>query len=266
MFYEISLVLLITVSQVSSGNVLMDTNNINGFKLKFWKNTQEILLSENRFVIDGAENFCIVNFQRERLKGFHFEGYVSFYKSKCGLGEVFFGFTGGFLTEIVECPHFVPAKRWTFIGFQEYDIEDAIVESRRFEHYEYWDGRQFLKLIEHREKFYSYAMKDKLMCDVNIKRIDFKSHPYPIPNFDMSSDCRKVEKLGAVNSENFWYESAFHLIHNEQFKRENQRRNNFVAGSERRVINVEFLYGNEERFLSSKIYPHVPPDQQVSCH
>ena len=240
-------------------------SHIIGFKLKFWKSTQEIQFSEDkrneRFMI-AKKNYCIVNFLRTRFRQFHFEGDVNFYQSRCGNGQIFFGFSGEFLTEIVRCSHFIPEQRWTFVGFQEYDIEDAIVESRRFEFFEYSDGKATLKMIKHGDKFYSYAVKDKFMCDASFSDIDFKSHSYPIPKFTISTHCMKMTKLGTVNSENFWYESAFHLINNEHFKSDNKKGKKFVSGTPRpSVINVDYLYGGEAGFLASKVYPHVPVSQ-----
>ena len=255
--------LILVICQLSRGSGFdaSQKSYINGFKLKFWKNTQEIQFSDERFLI-AKKNFCLVNFQRSRFKQFHFEGDVNFYQSRSGNGEIFFGFSGGFLTDIVKCTHIIPEQRWTFVGFQEHDIEDAIIESRRFESYEYSDGKTSLKMINLGERFYSYAVKDQFMCDVSLSGIDFKSHPYPIPKFKTSNDCKTVMKLGPVHSENFWYESAFHLINNEQFKRDNKKGKTFVSGSQRpSVINVDYLYGNEAQFLASKVYPHVPPSQ-----
>ena len=259
--------IVLIICQLNRGNGF-DTrqrNHINGFKLKFWKNTQEIQFSEDkrngRFMI-ANKNYCIVNFLRTRSRQFHFEGNVNFYQSRCGNGQIFFGFSGGFLTEIVKCTHFIPEQRWTFVGFQEYDIEDEIIESRRFELYEYSDGKATLKMINHGERFYSYSIKDKFICDVSFSDIDFKSHSYPIPKFDISNNCNKITKLGTVHSENFWYESAFHLINNEHFKSDNKKAKKFVSGTPRpSVINVDYLYGGEAGFLASKVYPHVPPGQ-----
>ena len=262
-----NLIFYVIVCQLNFGDGF-DTrqrSHINGFKLKFWKSTQELQFSEDkrngRFMI-ANKNYCIVNFLRARFRQFHFEGDVNFYQSRCGNEQIFFGFSGDFLTEIVECTHFFPEQRWTFVGFQEYDIEDAIIESRRFEFYEYSDGNASLKMINYGERFYSYTVKDQFICDVSFSDIDFKSHPYPIPKFDISNICKKMTKLGPVDSENFWYESAFHLINNEQFKSDNKKVTKFVSGSGRpSVINVDYLYGGEAQFLASKVYPHVPPSQ-----
>ena len=256
--------LLFIICQLScgSGFYASQKSYINGFKLKFWKNTQEIQFSEDERFIIAKKNFCIVNFQRTRFKQFHFEGDVNFYQSKSGNGEIFFGFSGGFLTDIVKCTHIIPEQRWTFVGFQEHDIEDAIIESRRFEFYEYSDGKTSLKMINLGEKFYSYAVKDQFIYDVSLSGIDFKSRPYPIPKFEISNDCKTMMNVGPVHSENFWYESAFHLINNQQFKSDNKKGKKFVPGSQRpSVINVDYLYGGEAQFLASKVYPHVPPSQ-----
>ena len=63
-------------------DALQSAANLNGFKLKYFKTALENKFSENKFV-KAKRNFCIVNFERRRLKQFHFKRDVAFFHPRC---------------------------------------------------------------------------------------------------------------------------------------------------------------------------------------
>ena len=68
-------------------DALQSAANLNGFKLKYFKTALENKFSENKFV-KAKLNFCIVNFERKRLKQFHFKRDVNFFQPRCNNIEV----------------------------------------------------------------------------------------------------------------------------------------------------------------------------------
>ena len=243
-------------------------SNLRGFKLKYYKSAQEKLFSENKFV-RAKNNFCIVNFERERIKQFHFKSDVIYYNSRCGDFEnhVYFGFANGSLTDIVKCRHFTPDERWNFVNFEQFDLENVQVFLRKFVEFTFWSENLTVKIFQHRETFYHYAKtNDRHICDVTIEKIDFQSKFYPVLQVHNLTECRNIDKLGVVNSGNFWYASAFHLLHNQRFKIENQdlKKKRYSIGSRRNtVVNIQ-MYGSEQTFLSTKIYPNIPKNQTIT--
>ena len=240
--------------------------NLNGFKLKFFKSAQEKQFSENKFV-RAQNNFCIVNFDRERIRQFHFKGDVSYYNSRCGNvnDHVYFGFSNGSLTDIVKCPHFVPEQRWSFANFEQFDLADVQLFLRKFVQFTFWSDNAAVKIFQHKDTFYHYAQTNHHhIWDVTIEKIDFKSEIFPVPLFSNLTNRRNIDRLGPDHSGNFWYESAFYLLNNQQFKIENQshKKKKYSSGSRRpTVLNVQ-MYGSEENFLSTKIYPNIPTNNQ----
>ena len=61
---------------------LQTAANLNGFKLKYFKSALENKFRENKFV-KAKPNFCIVNFERRRLKQFQFKRDVTFFNPRC---------------------------------------------------------------------------------------------------------------------------------------------------------------------------------------
>ena len=57
----------------------------------------------------------------------------------------------------------------------------------------------------------------------------------------------------------FWYEAARHLLANSYFRHlQNKKYSKMPQQRERdRVSLIEFLYGTEENFLNTKIYPNI---------
>lgn len=259
------LLFLLYWSKLSVGR--QTPSNLNGFKLKYFKSAQEKHFSDNKFV-QAQDNFCILNFERERIKQFHFKSNVRYYKSRCGnleTNNVYFGFSNGSLTDIVECQHFIPDLRWNFANFEQFDLADVQLFLRKFVQFTFWSAKKTVKIFQHKETFYHYAKtSDHHICDMDMEKIDFNSNIFPIPQFTNINECRNIDKLGTVYSGNFWYESAFYLLNNQRFKSEHQKikKKNYSTGSRRKtVINVQ-MYGSEQNFLSTKIYPNIPKCQQ----
>ncbi len=63
-------------------DALQTVANLNGFKLKYFKTALENKFSQNKFV-KAKPNFCIVNFERRRLKQFQFKRDVTFFNPRC---------------------------------------------------------------------------------------------------------------------------------------------------------------------------------------
>ena len=250
-------------------DALKTPSNLNGFKLKYYKTSLEIKFSENKFV-KARLNFCILNFERRRLKEFHFKRDVTYFHSRCGNfnSNVYFGFANGSLTDIVKCRFFTPNERWSFAYFQQNDMEDSPpLFLRKFVQLEFWNGNETLKIFQHQEKFHYYAKpSNHLICDVTVENIDFNPLLYPVPKFNNINNCKKIDKLGSINSDNFWYETAFHLLNDQQFKLENQNlmKKKYVTGPRRQVVLNIKMYQDEQTFLSTKIYPNIPSDQQAN--
>ena len=145
-------------------------------------------------------------------------------------------------------------------------MEDSPLFLRKFVQFEFWNGNVTLKIFQHQEQFHYFAKTtDEKICDVKVKRIDFKSLLYPVPEIHSLSKCKNTDRLGTINSDNFWYENAFHLLHNQQFKldNQNQKEKKYVTGSKRQVVLNIQMYQDEQTFLSTKIYPNIPSDQQA---
>ena len=180
--------------------------------------------------------------------------------------DVYFGFANGSLTDIVNCKFFTPDESWSFANFQQTDMEDSPLFLRKFVQFEFWNGNLTLKIFQHQEQFHYFVKTtNEKICDVTVKRIDFKSLLYPVPEFNSLSKCKSTDRLGSINSDNFWYENAFHLLNNEQFKidNQNQKEKKYVTGSRREVVLNIQMYQDEQTFLSTKIYPNIPPEQQA---
>ena len=138
---------------------------------------------------------------------------------------------------------------------------------RKFVQLEFWNGNETLKIFQHQEKFHYYAKpSNHLICDVTVENIDFNPLLYPVPKFNNINNCKKIDKLGSINSDNFWYETAFHLLNDQQFKLENQNlmKKKYVTGPRRQVVLNIKMYQDEQTFLSTKIYPNIPLDQQAN--
>ena len=237
----------------------------NGFKLKFYKSLQEKQFSENKFV-RAQDNFCIVHFERKRIRQFHLKSDVSYYNPRCGNvnNHVYFGFSNGSLTDIVKCPHFTPDQRWSFANFEQFDLEDVQLFLRKFVHFTFFIDNLALKIFQHKQTFYHYAQTNHHIWDVRMIKIDFKSGSFPVPLFCNLTNRRNIDRLGSVHSGSFWYEPAYYLLNNQQFKIENQnlKSKKYTTGFRRQtVINIQ-MYGSEENFLSTKIYPNIPTNQQ----
>ena len=249
-------------------DALKTPSDLNGFKLKYYKTSLESKFSENKFV-KARLNFCILNFERKRLKEFHFKREVTYFQSRCDNfnSNVYFGFANGSLTDIVKCAFFTPDERWSFANFQQNDMEDSTVFLRRFVQLEFWNGNLTLKIFQHQEKFHYYAKtSNHLICDVTVENINFNALFYPVPKFNNVTDCKRMEKLGPINSDNFWYETAFHLLNDQEFKLENQnlKKKKYATGARRQVVLNIQMYQDEQTFLSTKIYPNIPSDQQAN--
>ena len=78
---------LVLFSILCVTDALQSAANLNGFKLKYFKTALENKFSENKFV-KAKLNFCIVNFERRRLKQFHFKRNVAFFQPRCNNIEV----------------------------------------------------------------------------------------------------------------------------------------------------------------------------------
>ena len=263
---ELSCLLSFILFWLKLSKGLQSPSNLNGFKLKYYKSAQEKHFSDNKFV-RAQENFCILNYERERIKQFHFKSNVRYYNSRCGNLEnyVYFGFSNGSLTDIVRCQHFMPDQRWNFANFEQFDLADVQLFLRKFIQFTFWSENITVKIFQQKETFYHYAKtNDHRICEMKMEKIDFNSDFFPVPHFSDLNECRKVEKLGTVHSGNFWYESAFYLLNNQRFKIENQnlKKKKYSMGSRRQtVINVQ-MYRSEQNFLSTKIYPNIPEDRQ----
>ena len=249
-------------------DALKTPSDLNGFKLKYYKTSLESKFSENKFV-KARLNFCILNFERKRLKEFHFKREVTYFQSRCDNfnSNVYFGFANGSLTDIVKCAFFTPDERWSFANFQQNDMEDSTLFLRKLVQLEFWNGNVTLKIFQHQEKFHYYARtRTSLICDVTMKHIEFKPLFYPVPLFNNLSNCKSIEKLGSINSDNFWYENAFHLLNDQEFKLENQnlKKKKYATGARRQVVLNIQMYQDEQTFLSTKIYPNIPSDQQAN--
>ena len=81
-----------------------------------------------------------------------------------------------------------------------------------------------------------------------------------MPQLSQLPHCtRQVPRSLDSRQNNFWYEQARHLLANQFFKHLQEKKYSKMPQHSGRdhVSHIEFLYGSEENFLSTKINPNI---------
>ena len=153
-----SLILVINIAILETSNFYKEKLSSKiAFKIKSWKNVAETSFKTNKYT-RANYNFCLVNYKRMRMKQFHLHTNVNYYTAKCRLQHqsTFYGFQSGHLVEVVKCPFYVHAQKWTFEKLLEKDEDDAIVDVRKLELYSFenhWNSLQKLRSVDFSTKY-----------------------------------------------------------------------------------------------------------------
>ena len=99
-----------------------------------------------------------------------------------------------------------------------------------------------------------------MSCDVGIQEVLF-SPGLALPRISQSAHCTRqvLRELLASRQDNFWWEQARHLLANQYFRHLQQRKYSRMSQLRERdqVSHIDLLYGTEENFLNTKIYPNM---------
>ena len=80
--------------------------------------------------------------------------------------------------------------------------------------------------------------------------------------YSIKIGCVAAKTQQHFHSENFWYEPTLHLLHNKYFGQKQKLRKELIQTIPRKdVANIYFMYGSEENFVNTKIYPNVPDSE-----
>ena len=120
--------------------------------------------------------------------------------------------------------------------------------------------RLYPRFFNFEEKYFAYSKsKDgEVSCDVDVQQVLFPAG-LALPQFSQLPHCTGQVPSSMARQENFWYEQARHLLASQYFKHLQQRKYARIPQLRERdqVSHIEFLYGTEENFLNTKIYPNI---------
>ena len=106
---------------------------------------------------------------------------------------------------------------------------------------------------------YSKSKEAEVSCDVDLHQLHF-SAVLAVPELSQLSRCTvQVPWSQASQVDNFWYEQARHLLSSKYFKHLQAAKYSKMPQLRERdhVSHIEFLYGTEENFLNTKLYPNI---------
>ena len=117
------------------------------------------------------------------------------------------------------------------------------------------------RIVKFEDKYFAYSKskEGEVSCDVGLQQVLF-SAGLAVPEFSQVEECSvQVRRSWTSQQDKFWYDEARHLLSNIYFKHLQARKYSKMPQLRERdqVSHIEFLYGTEENFLNTKIYPNI---------